>query len=451
MDIVDENIVTEKSHSEKCIQLPIDHDSEYELTYPEGGRKAWSTVFAGFIGLLCAFGLINTMGAIESYVSIHILTDTNSIALSMVFSIFIFLIMSVMMISGILFDKYGYKQLCFVGTVLTCGGVFATGSCTELYQFFLAFSVCTGIGIGLLTTPLITAAGHFFKERRGLAVSLLMPGASLGGVVWPLLCRSLFGKVGFPWTMRVLGFIFLGILITAYCLLNDRHEEIQALKSLNEGDISTHEKSLKNQISQFIDISVLKDVTFLWVGVTICMMEFSLMLVTTYIPSYALSKGFSESQSLIALTITNASGVVGRIIPAVLSDHYGPFNMGTLMSGIMMISIFVIWLPFGSKWGGLITFCVTFGFAMAGVLSITPLCTAAISEPKDFGRRYGTAYFFVSFINLIALPVGIGLTTTNMGYDAMVIFTGCTTVISTSAFLVCRYRVGGGWKLKLKV
>lgn len=450
MEVVGTNIVLEKVSLEKSIQLLEDSEGEIELTYPEGGRKAWSTVFSGFIGLLCAFGLINTMGAIESYVSNHILEDTNKVALSMVFSIFIFLIMSVMMVSGILFDRYGYKQLCISGTIMTCGGLFATGSCTELYQFFLSFSVCTGIGIGFLTTPLITAAGHFFKERRGLAMSLLMPGASLGGVVWPLLCRSLFDKVGFSWTMKVLGFIFLGILITSCFLLNDRHEEIQALNALNSRDVKI-KRSIKNQFSEFVDISVLKDVTFLWVGVSICMIEFSLILVTTYIPSYALAKGFTESQSLIALTITNASGVFGRLIPAILSDHYGPFNMGILMSAIMMLSIFVIWLPFGSKWGGLITFCVIFGFAMAGTLSITPLCTAAISEPKDFGRRYGTAYFFVSFINLIALPVGIGLTTTKLGYDSMVIFTGCTTVISTMSFIVCRYKVGGGLKLRLKV
>lgn len=445
MDVVAADVVLEKAAAEKPVQLPVE---ERTLQYPEGGLKAWMTVLGGFIGLLCAFGLINTMGAIESYVASHVLQGTNEVALSMVFSIFIFLIMAVMMVSGVLFDRYGYKELCISGTLLTCGGVFATGSCTQLYQFFLAFSVCAGIGVGLLTTPLITAAGHYFNERRGLAMSLLMPGASLGGVVWPLLCRSLFVKVGFPWTMRVLGFIFMGMLSTAYLLLSDRHEEILALKESNEEKTST---SFASQLSSFVDVSVFKDVTFLWICVTICMLEFSLIIVTTYIPSYALAKGFSQSQSLLALTITNASGTVGRLVPAVLSDHYGPFNMGTLMAATMLVSIFIIWLPFGAQWGGLLAFCVVFGFAMAGTLSITPLCTAAVSEPKDFGRRYGTAYFFVSFINLIALPVGMGLTKTKMGYNAMVIFAGCTSAISTLAFVVSRYRVSGGLKLKVKV
>lgn len=414
-----------------------------ELTYPEGGTKAWLCVFGGFIGLLCAFGLINTMGAIESYVATHILPETSQVALSMVFSVFVFLIMSVMMISGVIFDIYGYKMICCVGTVLTCGGIFATGSCTELYQFFLAFSLCAGVGVGLLTTPLITASGHYFEKRRGLAMSLLMPGASLGGVVWPLLCRSLFDKVGFAWTMRTLGFIFLFILIISTLAMSDRHKEIQRVRY--QGG---QRPPLK--FTEFVDINVLKDITFLWVGVAICTIEFSIILVTTYVPSYALSKGFSESESLLALTVLNASGVVGRILPLVLSDHYGPFNMGVILCVMMTVCIFVIWLPFGHYMGGLMAFSVLFGFAMAGTLAITPLCTSAISEPSEFGKRYGTAYFFVSFINLIALPVGMALTTTKMGYNAMVVFTGATTVLALVAFVVCRYRVGGGLRLKLK-
>lgn len=426
---------------------------QYELDYPEGGRKGWSTVLGGFIGLLIAYGLMNTMGAIESYIAQHILEDTNRVAISMIFSVFVFLMMFVMMISGILFDIYGYKQICIAGTVLTCGGMIATGSCTELYQFFLAFSVCCGLGCALLSTPLITAAGHFFNQKRGLAVSLLMPGASLGGVIWPLVCRSLYEQVGFPWTMRILGFIFIGVLSASYFLLNDRHEEIQALRLLNEDEEekANSNKNFIQNVKSLIDLSVFKDITFLWVSVAICLTEFSLILVTTYIPSYAISQGFSESQSLVALTITNASGVLGRIVPAILSDSYGPFNMGTIMALIMTLSIFVIWLPFGSSLGGLLTFCVIFGFAMAGTLSVTPLCTAAISQPKDFGKRFGTVYFFVSFVSLIALPIGMTLTKTKMGYDAMVIFSGCTTLIANFAFMICRYRVGNGWNWTQKV
>ncbi|GMM32558.1 hypothetical protein DAMA08_053030 [Martiniozyma asiatica (nom. inval.)] len=452
MEVVSKEIVFENSHSRNSIsvQLPLEPDeyedkssstdiSVIELDYPEGGKKAWCTVFAAFIGLTAEFGLINSMGAIESYVTTNILPDVSGVAISMVFSIYVFIVMGVMMISGILFDKYGYKELCYSGSVLLIGGLFATGNCTQLWQFFLAFSLCCGLGCALLTSPLVTAVGHFFNKRRGLAMSVVMPGASLGGVIWPLVCRSLYKKVGFTWTMRILGFIFLGILLLTCLMMNDRHEEIQEIRFSNE----SKEKGKWSHITDLIDLSVIKDQKFLWMTIAICMNEFSVIMVTTYIPNYALSKGFGQSMSLISLTVCNASGVIGRLIPALLSDHYGPFNMILIMSFIMTISIFIIWLPFGEHLQAFLTFCVIFGFSMAATLSLTPLCTSAISDPEEFGKRYGTAYFFVSFINLIALPIGMALSTTSIGYDAMAAFGGCTSFIAFASFLICRYKVGG--------
>ena len=177
--------------------------------------------------------------------------------------------------------------------------------------------------------------------------------------------------------------------------------------------------------------------------------EFSLLMVSTYIPSYALNKGFSESVSLIALTVYNAAGVVGRVIPTLLSDKFGNFNVMIIISGIMTLSIWILWLPFGSNLGCFLTFTITFGFASAGTLAITPLCTSAISKPKDFGKRYGTAYFCVSFCNLLSLPIGMSLTETSLGYNAMVIFGGATCTLCTACFIYTRYRVGGFKKISI--
>lgn len=450
------NFTDEEEEEIEFVEQFLVHE-KHELEYPEGGREGWSTVVGGFIGLLVAYGVMNTMGAIESYVTEHILVDENAVSISMIFSVYSFIMLLFMMVGGVIFDVYGYKQLFVVGGILTCGGMIATGSCTQLYQFFLAFSICTGLGCALLSTPVMTASGQFFNKKRGLACAFVMPGASVGGVIWPLVCRSLYDKVGFEWTMRILGFIFIGVITLSYYLMNDRHEEIQSLKLLNDeedGITRPSPKTLKGfaqTLKSMVDIEVFKDVTFLWVSIAICFVEFSLLIVTTYIPSYALSKGFNESQSLIALTVTNAAGVLGRLVPTILTDVYGPFNMGTLMSIIMTFAVFVIWLPFGKYYPGLLVFCVIFGFAMAGALAMIPLCTSAISKPRDYGKRFGTVYFFVSFVSLISLPIGMVLTQTKLKYDSMVIFSGCTAFVSSVSFIVCRFRVGGGWKLKQKV
>lgn len=419
---------------------------EHVVEYPEGGKLAYITLLGCFMGLVGEFGLWNSTGAIESYIAKHILVDNSDIAISMIFALFSFFVMFGTMISGVVFDKYGGKMLCYTGCIMTTGGLMATANCTKLYQFILAFGVTCGIGCSLLTAPFVTSIGHFFSKRRGMALSIAMPGASLGGVIWPLVCRSLYGRVGFEWTMRTLGFCIGSLLFFAATCVHDRHVEIIRIKKLNEGE---RNMSLREKLNDLIDFSSFKELTFMVLTGALFLNEFALLMVSTYIPSYALSKGFSESFSLIALTVFNAAGIVGRIVPTFLSDRYGNFNLIILMSAVMTITVWVIWLPFGHNLGAFVAFTIIFGFAVAGTLALTPLCTSAISKPKDFGKRYGTAYFFVAFCNLISLPVGMALTETNAGYDAMVAFAGATCTLATLCFIYTRYRVGGLNKIKI--
>ncbi|GME82915.1 unnamed protein product [Ambrosiozyma monospora] len=420
------------------------------MTYPDGGLKAWSVVLGVLLGLVCCFGLLNTTGAIESYISKNILVDVSSTSISWIFSIFSFITFGGNLVSGILFDLMGARKLCLIGAAMIVGGLFATANSTKLYQFILGFGICSGTGCALMMAPLVSVVSHYFKRNRGLALGIAMPGASIGGVVWPLVCRSLYPEIGYVWTIRTLGFIFLGTLVTSCVLVDDRLNEIKEFEKLKNGGVDPNEgKSMWSRIMQGIDFGVLKDNIFMWLVLSLFLNEFSLVLVTTYVPSYALNKGYTESIALVALTVLNASGIMGRYLPSHLSDHYGNFNLMILCSLLMTLSIFVFWLPFGNKEGTFFVFCILYGFGMAGTLALTPLCTSAISKPQDIGKRYGTAYFFVSFGNLFCLPIGMQITKTSAGYNGMVAFCGATCAVSTITLVITRYRLAGFKKISV--
>jgi hypothetical protein len=50
-------------------------------------------------------------------------------------------------------------------------------------------------------------------------ICLIYEQCKIGGVVFPIMLSSLFNKVGFPWAVRILGFVGLacGALATALC------------------------------------------------------------------------------------------------------------------------------------------------------------------------------------------------------------------------------------------
>lgn len=48
------------------------------IDFPEGGLKAWTSVAGSFMGLMNTFGLINSTGAIEAYISKHQLAGVSA-------------------------------------------------------------------------------------------------------------------------------------------------------------------------------------------------------------------------------------------------------------------------------------------------------------------------------------------------------------------------------------
>lgn len=108
----------------------------------------------------------------------------------------------------------------------------------------------------------------------------------------------------------------------------------------------------------------------------------------------------------------NAGGILGRIVPACLSDAVGRFNLLTpsaFLSGLLCI---VLWLPLaviadrsataagvegGRAWVGALVFAVFYGFSSGAFVALMTPCVAQISEVKKVGTRIGVLYSVISF------------------------------------------------------
>lgn len=171
----------------------FDEDKEF----PEGGLKAYSVVFGSFMGLIPVFGLINSIGAIESYISKNQLASVGSSTVSWIFSIYLSIgSFSCVLASGY-FDRNGNKRLLMIGTILYVGRIFALADCKALWQFILAFSVLTGLGTGILMIPLVSVIATCFNRKRTMATNVATAGGSVGGIFMPLMLRKLYTQVGF--------------------------------------------------------------------------------------------------------------------------------------------------------------------------------------------------------------------------------------------------------------
>ncbi|VVT48541.1 uncharacterized protein SAPINGB_P001829 [Magnusiomyces paraingens] len=416
----------------------INEEEDEDEDYPEGGIEAWSVVLASFLGLFAVFGLCTSMGAVQAYVAVYQLSNKSESQISWIFSVFIFFIFLLASYVGPIYDAYGPYQLIITGTFLFTLGLITTSFCVEYYQFFLAFSVCTGIGGALLVTPIVSIIGQWFDKRRATAMALATVGGSVGGIVYPLMLRKLYSSIGYPWALRVLGFLCLGLLIFSLLLMKTRMTTPEDSRSIRE--------TVTRAATNMFDYHQLQDLRFTGLAVANFLGEIGITNCQTFLTSYALAQNHTEGFSYSILAILNASGIAGRIITGFLADKLGRFNTVIASCAMSALTVFVVWLPFGATTAGLIAFALTHGFCNVGIVALAPACCGQICRTRDYGKRYGFMYFVASVTILIGVPISGALITNEKDYTNFIIFDGVVYIATTLALLYSRYAaVGFRW------
>ncbi|QPG76525.1 hypothetical protein FOA43_003914 [Brettanomyces nanus] len=409
---------------------------EDEDKFPDGGWRAWTVVLGSSLGLMTVFGIMQTISSIQVFVSNNMLKDVKMSATSWIFSLYMFFNLSMGIVAGPLFDIYGIKKVLIPGMLLNCIGLYATAFSTKLWHFILSFGFASGIGSGMMMNPLMSVISHWFLRRRGIANGFAQAG-SIAGVLFPIMLRSLYPKLGYSSSMCIMASICVFLCFLSFFLVQDR-------RSVLTDKDTVKGRSLWKNIRMVLDFRSFKEKPFSLLVVALFFNEFSLLLVITYIGTYGEVRGMSESDSYLLVTAMNAAGVVGKLVPNYFSDKIGRFNVMILVSSIMTISIFALWLPYYNR-AALYTFSCIYGFAFAGSYSMTPVTISQISLTRQFGSRYATAYLVVAFGNLISMPIGSQFINqqTIHGYNNMIIFAGCTTLIATTFFILSRTSIVG--------
>ncbi|KAL9117967.1 MAG: hypothetical protein Q9187_005493 [Circinaria calcarea] len=386
-----------------------------EVTYPEGGLRAYSVVFGSFCGMLAAFGLMNTIGVYQTYISTHQLSSYSDSTVGWIFGLYVFLAFFCGIQIGPVFDTKGPRWLILSGSVCLVGAIMGMAESTKYWHFLLSFSLLGGLGTSLIFTPAVSAIGHFFLQSRGSATGLATTGGSIGGILFPLILPKLFMTVGYAWAMRIMGFIMLFLLIIANLLIRSR------LPPKVGGSV-------------WPDFRIFRGATFAWTTAGVFFIEWGLFIPISYISSYALRYGISSTFSYQLLALINAGSFFGRWLPGYVSDLWGRFNLMMITVFLCLLVTLGVWLPARGNIAAICVFAVGFGFSSGSFISLTPVCVGQLCKTEDYGRYYATAYSLVSLGCLTGIPIAGQILAVDGGdYWGLIIFTG----VCIAAGLVC--------------
>lgn len=399
--------------------------------FPEGGWEAWGVVFGAWCAMTASMGISNSMGFLQAWISTHQLAHHTEAEVSWIFSIFSFLLFFGGVQVGPIFDSYGVKWLLIPG----CAGLVASmcilSVCEQYYQFMLGFAVLGGISCTLVFTPSVTIVGHWFYKRRGLATGICATGGAVGGVVFPLVLVRIMPRIGFGWSIRVIALIDLILCIAAVCLMKTRLPLV------------------KSQKGALIDLRAFLDLRFTLTTIGVFLIEWALFVPLTYITAYALAHGVETTFAYQLLAILNAGSVIGRGVPGYLADQFGRFNVMIVTATVCALTCLVIWLPAENHLAPIILFALMFGFWSGTGICLTPVCISQICKTEDYGKRYGTCYFFVSFGVLTGIPIaGQIMEQQNGSYTGLICFSAASYLAGSMFFVAARV-LSTGWKLNV--
>jgi MFS family permease len=387
-----------------------------------GIYHGWLVVAAAFLVALFGWGL-GFYGPGIYLVALQDRHGWSTAVISSAITTYYLLGATLVFFAGIIFERFGARRVVGTGAVAMAGGLVLLSLVTEPWQSYLAFAVMSlgwaamsGAAINIIVAP-------WFDQRRGLAVSLALNGASVGGVVIAPLLILLIGRLDLSVALPCAAAVMLVILLPTVALIlrpkrtGERHHADDNPPSAQP---RSSERAPTSEAPTWQLSSVLRSGNFQMISI-----PFALGLTTqvgflTHQVAY-LSPIVGTIAAGWAVSLTTFSAVVGRIVTGFFVDKVdrrmaacGNFCIQIAGIGLLASNASAATLYLG---------CILFGLGVGNMISLPGLIVQ-----QEFPKQH--------FARIVSLIVGINQFTFAFG-PGLLGYLQRTEGSYTTALIVC--------------
>ncbi|KAG2363522.1 major facilitator superfamily domain-containing protein, partial [Suillus spraguei] len=294
-----------------------------------------------------------------------------------------FLISSVGIVSGRMVDRGAFYPMMKIGCLLQCFFLLmlSLAKLDGYYQaslIFLSQGLGFGIAKGLTNVPSIAVVSHHFQRRRAVAMAIVVAGASLGGILYPVMLNHLInGKLGFANGVRASVGLNSGLLLIANFLMRTR------LPPQSKTVSYTRVLQSSSRDGAYICACV---------GMTAC--EAGFFFEAFYLQLDSALHGLSQEFSFYSLTIFHSGSLIGRLTAGVISAYVGIPN--TIISSSLISSAAIFAMIGLHSVASAAVIAVSYGFFFrrpcVAVALIGPLVSYLTPEISHIGARMGISF-----------------------------------------------------------
>jgi len=303
---------------------------------------------------------------------------------------------------GYLIDRFDVRVMLVVGTLLAGLGLILL-SLTHSYLLFLLVFIgplSFGFQAGFNQATLAVVA-HWFRRKRGLAMSIVQTGQAIGGVViFPLVALAVL-NLGWRTAAALSGLVVL--LLLPLVLFIRRSPESMGL--LPDGESAARGAALGRtpplgDATEFTTREALRTPTFWLLAAFHGLRNVPYAGVTVHLVPLLVWKGLDEPAAAFYVGLTALATVVIRPLTGWLGDRQSKQMVGAV--GVLLGAAGLVVLAYGDgAWWALVLFAVLFSFG-DGVNSVTWALVGDVFGRAHFATIRGWISMFQSFASMPA-------------------------------------------------
>ena len=268
--------------------------------------------------------------------------------------------------------KFGPRNCLLAGTGAMAVAVILMGQVDAPWQLYLAALALAFGWAGTSLATISTTLGLWFDQKRGMAISLALNGASFGGIAGVPLLVIAIGQFGFARAMMLAAIVMLVVVIPMILMFVGR----PPLRS-SRGPAFDDAPS-----SSHIRARALRDIGFLSVTTAFALVLFAQVGFIVHLISF-LDPVIGRSSAAVAIALLTAMAVVGRVLFSIVIDRLNQ-RLASALSFVSQALALVVVINFRDE-ALLIAACAVFGFSVGNLITLPSLIVQREFDARSFG------------------------------------------------------------------
>jgi MFS family permease len=363
--------------------------------------RGWAVVIA--CGILATFSW--GLGFYGLGVYLHALSRLHGWSaglISVAVTVYYALSAGCLVVVGGLIDRHGPRGVLTYGVVTMAAAVALLGVITAPWQLFAVYVVMATSWSCLSSTGLSSTLLPWFGRRQGLAMTLALTGASVGGMVLVPILVALAQWHGFRFATTAVSLALLVIgLPLVWLVIGGRPSPAQVAVELGRDGAPTGPGGGR-EAKVWTRQEVLR-VPLLWT----LMIPFALALaaqVGFLVHQISVLEPYlGESHAALTVSATTVAALLGRIALGLLSDRVDLRKLSAVNIGAQGAALAVM-----AAWPSpavLVAASLVFGLGVGNLITFPPLLAR-----EEFGQRsFGTVFGLVGAATQAGVALGPGL------------------------------------------